>query len=142
MPQKLITKFPFHSYNKFINKNKQFTLESEKRNIFKLGLGMMINNCLMLFLCLLTVSGENETNFTFAKTFKFGSASAAYQVEGAWDLDGKTPSIWDTMTHDRPELIADHSTGDIGPDSYHFYKEDVKALKSVGVSIQCYEHLL
>ena len=97
---------------------------------------MLINNVLMLFVSLLTVSSENVTTFTFPKTFKFGSASAAYQIEGAWDIDGKSPSIWDTMTHDHPELIADHSTGDVGPDSYHLYKEDVKALKSVGVSIQ------
>lgn len=93
---------------------------------------MLIVNVLILFVNLLTVKSENVQ---FSKTFKFGAASAAYQVEGAWNLDGKTPSIWDTMTHDHPELIAESATGDIGADSYHFYKEDVKALKSVGVSI-------
>ena len=99
---------------------------------------MMIINVILFFIHLLTVNSENMTIFTFPDSFKFGSASAAYQVEGAWNLDGKTPSIWDTMTHDHPELIADRSTGDIGPDSYHFYKEDVKALKSVGVSIHLF----
>ena len=100
---------------------------------------MFIINALILFVSLLTVKSENVT---FPKTFKFGSASAAYQVEGAWNLDGKTPSIWDTMTHDHPELIAERANGDVGPDSYHFYKEDVKALKSVGVSIQCLSEYL
>lgn len=70
----------------------------------------------------------------FPKDFSFGAATAAYQIEGAWKDDGKGPSIWDTMTHEHPEMIADHSTGDIGPDSYHFYKQDVEALKHVGVN--------
>lgn len=48
-------------------------------------------------------------------------------------MDGKSPNIWDEATHNRPEMIADRSNGDISADSYHFYKEDVKALKQVGV---------
>ena len=52
---------------------------------------------------------------------------------GAWNEDGKGMNIWDTLTHNHPELIADHLTADVGPDSYHFYKDDIEALKQVGV---------
>lgn len=70
---------------------------------------------------------------SFPKDFSFGAATAAYQIEGAYQADGKGPSIWDSLTHNHPELVVDHSTGDIAADSYHFYKKDVAALKEVGV---------
>lgn len=49
-------------------------------------------------------------------------------------MDGRGPSIWDKLTHEHSEVIADSQNGDIGPDSYHFYEEDIKAIKSLGVS--------
>lgn len=69
----------------------------------------------------------------FEKEFSFGAATAAFQIEGAWKEDGKGPSIWDQMTHDYPEKIVDRSNADIGPDSYHLYEEDIRALKETGV---------
>lgn len=70
----------------------------------------------------------------FPDDFLFGTATAAYQIEGGWNADGKGPSIWDQFTHDHPELITDRQSADVGPDSYHFYEEDIKAVKSLGVS--------
>lgn len=70
----------------------------------------------------------------FPENFKFGAASSSYQIEGAWNEDGKDPSIWDTFTHDHPELIADRSNGDTSANSYHFYMNDIEALQQVGVS--------
>lgn len=64
----------------------------------------------------------------------FGVSTAAYQVEGAWNLDGKGPSIWDDFTHNHPEKIVDHQNADVGPNSYEFYENDIKAIKSIGVS--------
>lgn len=52
---------------------------------------------------------------------------------GGWNLDGKSPSIWDTLVHNHPNFIVDQSNADVGADSYHFYKEDVKAIKNAGV---------
>jgi beta-glucosidase len=72
--------------------------------------------------------------YTFPQSFKFGAASASYQIEGAWNEDGKSASIWDTVTHDKPGYIRDSSSGDVAADSYHMYDKDIAALENVGVS--------
>ena len=71
----------------------------------------------------------------FADNFEFGAATSAYQIEGAWNVDGKGRNIWDMAVHDHPEIIRGNATGDSAADSYYHYKEDVKALKASGVSI-------
>ncbi|XP_023717245.1 myrosinase 1 isoform X2 [Cryptotermes secundus] len=67
------------------------------------------------------------------KNFMLGTATSAYQVEGAWNESGKGLSIWDTYVHEHPEFIVDGSNGDVAADSYHQYKQDVAALKHLGV---------
>lgn len=69
----------------------------------------------------------------FPDTFKFGVATAAYQIEGGWNADGRGPSIWDTFTHEHPEMIDDHSNGDVSADSYHLFDKDLEALKELKV---------
>lgn len=74
----------------------------------------------------------------FPDDFLFGAATSAFQIEGSWNTKGKGPSIWDTFTHEHPEKVADRSdTGDVA-NSYHFYEEDIKAIKSMGVSSSKY----
>ncbi|XP_039124956.1 beta-glucosidase 13-like isoform X2 [Dioscorea cayenensis subsp. rotundata] len=70
-------------------------------------------------------------NFPYG--FIFGTGSAAYQVEGAVNVGGRLPSIWDTFVHEQPDKIKDRSTGDVACDQYHRYKEDVKLLKDAGL---------
>ncbi|XP_026320224.1 myrosinase 1-like isoform X2 [Hyposmocoma kahamanoa] len=69
----------------------------------------------------------------FPDGFTFGVATAAHQIEGAWNISGKSENVWDRLTHSRPELIADGTNGDVATDSYHRYQEDVDALAYLGV---------
>jgi beta-glucosidase len=70
------------------------------------------------------------TKQAFGKNFVWGAACAAYQVEGAWNADGKGPSIWDEFTHHKHK-IERGETGDVATDFYHRYKEDIGLLKQM-----------
>lgn len=61
-----------------------------------------------------------------------GSASAAYQIEGAISEDGKGPSIWDTWSHIEGKTF-EGTNGDIATDHYHRFKEDVALMKDQGL---------
>jgi beta-glucosidase len=69
----------------------------------------------------------------FPEHFVWGAATAAYQVEGAVDVDGRGPSIWDTFTR-VPGAIAGGDTGDIACDQYHRYPEDIALLSDIGLA--------
>ncbi|KAG5876433.1 hypothetical protein JTB14_008426 [Gonioctena quinquepunctata] len=73
-------------------------------------------------------------NKAFPADFMFGCATAAYQIEGAWNEDGKGVNIWDHITHTNPNYTLNGDNGDITCDSYHKYKEDVSLLKAMNVS--------
>lgn len=63
--------------------------------------------------------------------FLWGYATASFQVEGAVDVDGRGPSIWDTFTHISGN-VADGSNADVSVDQYHRAEEDVVLLKKLG----------
>jgi beta-glucosidase len=69
----------------------------------------------------------------FPEGFRWGVATSAYQVEGAWDEDGKGVSIWDTYAH-TPGNIRNDENGDVANDHYHRYREDVALIKSIGAT--------
>ena len=69
----------------------------------------------------------------FRDGFYWGVATSAYQIEGAWDEDGKGPSIWDTHAH-TPGNIKNDDTGDVANDHYHRYTEDVALMQSIGAN--------
>jgi beta-glucosidase len=66
----------------------------------------------------------------FPRNFLWGMATASYQIEGAWDEDGKGESIWDRYTHTIGK-IKGAATGDVACDSYHRYREDIAILKQL-----------
>ncbi|MGN8647442.1 glycoside hydrolase family 1 protein [Gracilibacillus sp. HCP3S3_G5_1] len=68
----------------------------------------------------------------FPKQFLWGAASAAYQIEGGWDADGKGPSIWDTFTK-IPGKTFQGTNGNVAVDHYHRYKEDVALMAEMGL---------
>ena len=67
---------------------------------------------------------------TFPKGFYWGTATASYQIEGAWNEDGKGESIWDRFSH-TPGKIKDGTTGDVACDHYHRYREDIAIMRSL-----------
>ena len=69
---------------------------------------------------------------TFPSDFLWGSATASYQVEGAWKEDGRGPSIWDTFSH-TPGKTHNGDTGDVADDYYHLYKSDIALMKDLGL---------
>ncbi len=69
---------------------------------------------------------------TFPDDFLWGAATASYQIEGAWDADGKGESIWDRFTH-TPGKIQDGSTGDVACDHYNRWQEDIALMKSLNL---------
>ncbi|ADH60167.1 beta-galactosidase [Thermoanaerobacter mathranii subsp. mathranii str. A3] len=68
----------------------------------------------------------------FPKDFVWGVATSSYQIEGAVNEDGRTPSIWDTFSKTEGKTYQGH-TGDVACDHYHRYKEDVEIMKEIGV---------
>lgn len=74
----------------------------------------------------------HSTHPPFPENFAWGAATAAYQIEGAWNEDGKGPSVWDDMCH-RGGKIKSDSNGDISCDHYHRWAEDVELMKTIGL---------
>jgi beta-glucosidase len=71
--------------------------------------------------------------FQFPEEFIWGAATASYQIEGAWNEDGKGESIWDRFSHATGK-VKGAATGDVACDSYHRYKEDVALLKELNLT--------
>jgi len=73
-----------------------------------------------------------STITSFPPDFIWGAATASYQIEGAWDEDGKGESIWDRFSH-TPGKVANGDTGDVASDHYHRWREDVALMKEIGL---------
>jgi beta-glucosidase len=67
---------------------------------------------------------------TFPSQFLWGAATAAYQIEGAWNEDGKGESIWDRFSH-TPGKVKNGDRGDVACDHYHRWREDVQLMKEL-----------
>ena len=74
----------------------------------------------------------SKRNMSFKKDFVWGSATASYQIEGAWNEGGRGLSVWDVFCHEKGHVDEGH-TGDVACDHYHRFREDVKLMKELGV---------
>ncbi|NEE02192.1 glycoside hydrolase family 1 protein [Phytoactinopolyspora halotolerans] len=79
-----------------------------------------------------TTSADAEP-LTFPAGFRWGTATAAYQVEGAVAEDGRRPSIWDTFAH-TPGKITGADTGDVACDHYRRFSDDVRLMAELGLN--------
>jgi len=68
----------------------------------------------------------------FPPGFLWGAATAAYQIEGAWDADGRGESIWDSFSH-TPGKTRDGDTGDTACDHYHLFQQDIALMGQLGL---------
>lgn len=69
---------------------------------------------------------------TFPAGFLFGAATSSYQIEGAWDADGKGPSIWDTFCR-QPGRVRGGASGAVACDHYHRWQEDLALMRSLNL---------
>ncbi len=73
-----------------------------------------------------------ESHLAFPESFVWGVASSSYQIEGAWNEDGRGLSIWDSFCR-QPGRIRDGATGDVAADHYHRWQEDLAILSELGL---------
>ena len=76
---------------------------------------------------------DSSTEIVFPKNFFWGTATAAYQIEGAWNQDGKGESIWDRFAH-TPGKIKNGDTGDVACDSYHRWRKDIALMRAMNLN--------
>ncbi|MEU2111964.1 GH1 family beta-glucosidase [Streptomyces sp. NPDC019507] len=76
---------------------------------------------------------STTTTLRFPEGFRWGTATAAYQIEGAAAEDGRTASIWDTFSR-TPGKVRNGDTGDIAADHYHRVSEDIALMRRLGVT--------
>ncbi len=68
----------------------------------------------------------------FKNDFVWGVATSSYQIEGAWNEDGKGLNIWDVFSHEQGNIALGH-TGDVACDHYHKFKEDIALMRKLGI---------
>jgi beta-glucosidase/6-phospho-beta-glucosidase/beta-galactosidase len=74
-----------------------------------------------------------NSSWSFPKDFWVGVASAAYQIEGAAQDEGRGPSIWDALLHRVVGYSVANQTGDISDNQYYLYKQDIARIAAIGV---------
>ncbi|XP_041968018.1 cytosolic beta-glucosidase-like [Aricia agestis] len=87
---------------------------------------VMLVLAVLMGVSVLGAGGEGK----FPPWFRFGAATSAHQIEGAWNISGKTPSMWDTFVHASRTINGD---GDVACDSYHLWRQDVQVARDLGL---------
>jgi beta-glucosidase len=75
---------------------------------------------------------EELKRMDFGADFIWGTATASYQIEGAWNVDGKGESIWDHFVHNTKK-VKTRETGDIADDFYHLYNSDIELMHKMNI---------
>ncbi|KAJ4842337.1 Beta-glucosidase 40 [Turnera subulata] len=101
-----------------------------RSGIIPLNIAVLI--LLVVGLEIQTCMSQNISRGSFPKGFVFGTASSAFQYEGAVKEDGRGPSIWDTFSHTFGKII-DFSNADVAVDQYHRFDEDIQLMKDMGM---------
>ncbi len=101
-----------------------------RRNFLSSTLGFAAAGALGRALPFPLSAAPASSAITFPKNFWWGTATASYQVEGAWNEDGKGESIWDRFSH-TPGKIKNNQNGDVACDHYHRYPEDVRIMQAL-----------
>jgi beta-glucosidase len=110
----------------------------KRRDFLQLGLGGASLLAYRRLALADTLAGGNPRGYAklaggeFPKDFLWGSATASYQTEGAWNIDGRGESIWDRFAH-TPGKVRNNDTGDVACDSYYRYAEDIAIAKRLGM---------
>ncbi|KAF5752063.1 beta-glucosidase 40 [Tripterygium wilfordii] len=86
----------------------------------------------MAFSEIQTCFSQQINRGSFPKGFVFGTASSAFQYEGAVKEDGRGASVWDTFSHSSGKIV-DFSNADVAVDQYHRYNEDIQLMKDMGM---------
>ncbi len=73
-----------------------------------------------------------RNNYSFPRDFLWGAATAAYQIEGAWNVDGRGESIWDRFSHTEGK-VNNGETGDVACDHYHRFAADVEIMRRLNL---------
>jgi beta-glucosidase len=109
-----------------------------RRNWIKLSSlsagGLVLSNKLLANQFINPLIANELNKAAFGNGFKWGVAAASYQIEGAWNIDGKGESVWDHFSHSKGK-IENGDTGDIATDFYHRYKEDIALIKALNFKI-------
>ncbi len=79
------------------------------------------------------MNGQQRMASGFPEGFLWGTATAAYQIEGAHTEDGKGESIWDRFTH-TPGTIERGETGDVAADHYHRWQDDLDLMSRLNLN--------
>ncbi|XP_057667514.1 myrosinase 1-like [Diorhabda carinulata] len=97
------------------------------------GIKMRKEGAVILFFLLCLRFGRASDDTIFPEGFSFGAATAAYQIEGAWN-ESRSACIWDTYIFNNRSVIANQDTAEIACDSYHKYKEDIALAAALKLS--------
>ncbi|KAM4537472.1 cytosolic beta-glucosidase [Odontesthes bonariensis] len=76
---------------------------------------------------------QHLKNNMFPPDFAWGAATAAYQIEGGWQADGKGPSIWDTFCREKGRVFEDQN-GDLACNSYELWEKDLECIQQLGLT--------